>query len=946
MNTIISNPWLRPLAISLLAFSFLLISGCSGCLDSEKTIAQKKAEEKKKAEKKPKEPFETNIPVLLPAQFPIPLDKLKEQRKQEKQQTDDPLAQLLGNMNGSGTRFNRIKSGHWYTANFQAVSNNSNFGGNLEASNVESLENPVGIPGTNYFLKTSRPASLPKGELKNLETGVYIPVRDRAKNATVKFSLSRSSSGITPVTQNQGIKLMGGFQYHIVLLSKRPDSFSFLNRSDNIRLNGQKQDGSNLEPFYFLVPTVNGYPSPLPKHSLNWTTIAYLIWDDLDPNEMAQEHQEALLDWLHFGGQLILSGPDCLAELQTSFLADYLPATFEGTKNITNDDIAELNQNWSLPPKANKGNPRNLVISNKSPLLGVTLTPNPNANFITGTGKIAIERQVGRGRIAITSFSLNDQLIRSWGSFSSFFNGALMRLPSRRFAENSESTTVFNWVDYGTTAYDPMIRSTLRYLSRDLSATGTQSLPFSTLDELRINNSPILNNSPIPGPNFGIRPADTTDQLAVRKIDENWHFGGYQDAEYSGVAGWNDYGAISSAARETLKQTAGISPPSSGFVLKMLTVYLFILVPVNWLLFRIIGKVEYAWAAVPVIALVAAFTVVKLASLDIGFARSNTQISLLEVHADYPRAHMAEYSALYTSLSTRYTAELDNRSAQSLPFSISDREDQKSQSAETLSQVTLRRTVEDELQGFQIQSNSTGLLHTEAMINLGGVISFSNDLETGKTILSNSTLMTIEDAAVIGRDRNGQLQFSRFETIESGEEVTLKFQPCLTLDSIWQPTSEISTLRATAESIWESNLNEKERADINEVCEFPQIQDIKGTMRRLLLAKNEGRDESNCTKIEFIAEYAKINSTGSTKVSLDLVRQSILRNLALDNDEYRLIGISQDHPGNTVFSPAATQTIKRSLVVAHLQRGELPVAKRDVNSIKDLKNISNLDLID
>ena len=145
---------------------------------------------------------------------------------------------------------------------------------------------------------------------------------------------------------------MGGFQYHIVLLSSRPDSFSFINRSDNIRLIGQKQDGSSLDSFYFVVPTVNGYPSPLPKHSLNWTTIAYLIWDDLDPNEMALEHQEALLDWIHFGGQLILSGPDCLAKLQTSFLADYLPATFEGTQNITNADIAKLNQNWSLPPKA------------------------------------------------------------------------------------------------------------------------------------------------------------------------------------------------------------------------------------------------------------------------------------------------------------------------------------------------------------------------------------------------------------------------------------------------------------------------------------------------------------------------------------------------------------------------------------------------------------------
>ncbi|MCP4096230.1 MAG: hypothetical protein GY748_08310 [Planctomycetaceae bacterium] len=940
MNTIISNPWLRPFAISLLAFSFLLISGCSGCLDSEKTIAQKKAEEKKK---KPKDPFETNTPVLLPGQFPIPLDKLKEQRKQEKKEQEDPLAQMLSNMNESGTRFNRIKSGHWYTTNFQAVANNSNFGGDLEASGLGPRNKPASIPGTNYFLTTSRPASLPKGELKNLETSVYIPIRNGATTATVNFSLKRPSSGITPVTQNQPIKLMGGFQYHIVVLSSRPDSFSFINRSDSIRLSGQQQDGSNLEPFYYVVPSVNGYPSPLPKHSLNWTTIAYLIWDDLDPNEMAQEHQEALLDWLHFGGQLILSGPDCLAKLQTSFLADYLPATFDSTKNITNADISELNQNWSLPPKANKGNPRNLVISNKSPLLGVTLTPHPDANFITGAGKIAIERRVGRGRIAITSFSLNDQLIRSWGSFSSFLNGALLRMPARRFAQNDASTVVFNWIDYGSTFYDPLIRSTLRYLSRDLSATGTQSVPYSTLDEFSTTKSDI------PGPTFEIRPMDTTNELAIRKSDEPLYFGGYQDTEYSGVAGWSDYGAISSAARETLKQTAGISPPSSGFVLKMLAIYLFILVPLNWLFFRMIRKVEYAWIAVPIIALVAAFTVVKLASLDIGFARSNTQISLLEVHADYPRAHMAEYSALYTSLSTRYTAELDNRSAQSLPFSISDLKNQKFQPAETQNEVTLRRTVEDELKGFQIQSNSTGLLHTEAMVNLGGVISFSNNPETEQPTLSNSTLMTIENAAVIGRDKNGKLQFAPFDSIGTGEEVTLKFQPCETVDSIWQPDSDFTSLLATAESIWETNLNEINQADIDTISKFPEIKKIKGTIRRLLVAKggsSVGSDEIKYTKDDFMTEYAKINSTGSSKLTLDLMRQTILRNLAIDNNEYRLIGISKSHPGNTVFSPAATQTVKRSLVVAHLQRGELPIAKRDLNSVNDFKITSNLDQVD
>ena len=76
------------------------------------------------------------------------------------------------------------------------------------------------------------------------------------------------------------------------------------------------------------------------------------------------------------------------------------------------------------------------------------------------------------------------------------------------------------------------------------------------------------------------------------------------------------------------------------------------------------------------------------------------------------------------------------------------------------------------------------------------------------------------------------------------------------------------------------------------------------------------------------------------------MRQTILRNLAIDNNEYRLIGISKGHPGNTVFSPAATQTVKRSLVVAHLQRGELPIAKRDLNSINDFKITSNLDQVE
>ena len=103
-----------------------------------------------------------------------------------------------------------------------------------------------------------------------------------------------------------------------------------------------------------------------------------------------------------------------------------------------------------------------------------------------------------------------------------------------------------------------------------------------------------------------------------------------------------------------MNTAAGIDPPSPGFVLKLLTVYVLVLVPLNWVLFRLIGKVEWAWIAAPIIAVGGAFAVVKMATLDIGFVRSQTQLALLELHGDYPRGHLTEYSAMYTSLSTRY----------------------------------------------------------------------------------------------------------------------------------------------------------------------------------------------------------------------------------------------------------------------------------------------------
>ena len=69
----------------------------------------------------------------------------------------------------------------------------------------------------------------------------------------------------------------------------------------------------------------------------------------------------------------------------------------------------------------------------------------------------------------------------------------------------------------------------------------------------------------------------------------------------------------------------------------MVGTHLLVIVPVNWLVFRLLGRVEWAWAAVPALAIGWGLVVIWMAQLDIGFARSETEVAVLEMHQGFPR---------------------------------------------------------------------------------------------------------------------------------------------------------------------------------------------------------------------------------------------------------------------------------------------------------------------
>ncbi len=950
IKTILDNPLLRYLCVTILCFSLLMVTGCSGCTNKDDDKTAKKEDDKKKKKKKPD--FESRRAVILPGYFPKP--KTEKEIAEEKA---NPAVAAFNNLNRPAVTKNRTKLGHWVTTNFQAVANNFNAEGQLTTYSQTGTNTPVRIPSTDYYISSTRPVSLPKGEWKNFETTVFLPTRTiRTRSASINYQVSRSASGLPQIQSFDGAPLMKPHQFHFLILSTRPDDYRYLEFADSIRLS-DRRNGSRIDPFYLIVPSMPGDPLPLPRHALNWTTIAYLVWDDYDPDQLEPEHQQAILDWLHFGGQLIVSGPDSLDKLQNSFLAQYLPAHFEKSRNLTNADVKELNDNWTVKLKRNPAEQRQLQISEKVPLLGVDFKPHDDAEFIDGTGGIAIERKLGRGRIVITAFSLGAPAIRKWKSFPSFFNGALLRKPARNFGKvrGNESAVVFEWVDDPTSMFDPLLGSTLRFLSRDLSRDGTSTNVSLNSGISADDDMPLEPENPAM---YGITYVDDNPHMKInrsknsgtnRNLDNHRYYGGYQDAPQSGTSGWNDRSGISHAARETLKLAAGIKPPSSGFVLKMLAAYLLVLVPLNWVIFRLIGRVEYAWIAAPLIAIAGAFLVIRFASLDIGFVSSNTQVGVLEIQSDYSRAHLAEYSALYTSLSTPYSAELDNLTAQSLPFAIDDNPagfDPK----DSLSQVQLKRTTKNRLEGFQIQSNTTGLVHTEYLLDLTGVVSFvpPKPAEPDTGLVGNATNIGVTNAGVIGRDLKGNYRVAWIGDLPAGDEFDLSFTNT-TLEELKNPWLKLpifgSTKRA-ASAIWKNNIPEAKSATLEQISIFPELESRWPEYQQMFLRDGAGEFdefETTYTQGTFEAVYQSVNS--SADISLGRMFDAVMDNLTLAPGEYRLVGSSDQRLGRTRFEPDSTQVQQQTLVVVHLQHPELPVAKPDVNSLVEFKQArSNLSI--
>jgi hypothetical protein len=757
----------------------IVVNGCSCSEDPQLTpqemAAKKKKEEEEATKKKAKKPFDQPELFLLPQysnEKPKPTEKDKQATPlTPKDQSPLAITPLAGGQPQEEFEFDYVKPRHWQLARERRKANDEDIpGGELVGTLIDTSSNPTRLENVPYEFQVSRRVSLAKGQAKYPEYQIYTtPERSLLWNSQLRDGRSGSEyqQMSFPLTR------LETQSYLLVILS--PDATRFKNwrKLDTLRAPGP---GGFENDYRIVIPALQKSEIPLPYQLLNWTTTAVVVWDNLDPSLFNEEQKTALIDWLYWGGVLVINGPTSMDKIKGSFLDtaeknQYLPSDSFTSSEITPEQIDEVNSYWSIrSSNANGPAPGTVKLKMTRPWSGLTFKPNKDTVSIPNTGNLVLARNIGRGRVVVTAFNLKQKEFTDWPGIDSFVNAALLGRGPRVFANyNSFSQDL---TSAGYTArnvarsnvvprdeYDAYANTRLRILTRDWHDEGlpTGSLAADLRSGLSKNASAntdqIVDGQP-PGSFQMRRDPFAGNPQTIDGFDANYT----QDVaslDQRTAAGWSDDNPLAGAARTALGEASGIKIPEVGFVAMMLAVYLGVLVVANYGVFRALGRVEWAWAAAPVIAIAGSLAVIKLAQLDIGFARSQTEVAVLECYPNHPRAHLTRYTGLYSSLSSTYELSYSTSAAAAIPFP--SQHDGKNKTL--IGRVALSQDdQETKLAGFQVMSNSSSMIHSEQMLELGGPITYKPIGQSGAGI-GNRTKFDLEDAVLFRKNGNGTLQW-------------------------------------------------------------------------------------------------------------------------------------------------------------------------------------------
>ena len=389
-----------------------------------------------------------------------------------------------------------VKPNHWITLSAELRSNYDDYLGWLQTA-------PVPLLGMPHEVIHRRDARLLKTQRARLSLQMMLPRVPREMGV----ELLRPESIRADELWQASLRVMEPHQMLIMVLTKESNDpyarwtkFQAFNPTTTDRgdvLEAEKQR------YYRLVLPLEPEKPLLSPHPLTWTTISHVLWDGMPPDRLSVAQQQAMIDWIHWGGQLILMGGGPGFELlRDSFLNPYLPAEPSGDNVLLKKaDLDPLSDTY--PPPVIRGADDGEARSRRSRYetlkkryhAKVPIEPAPNRPlFVTGLRPIrpgassiplgegsphllAIEERIGRGRVLMLSVNPNDPALANWPGLDTLVRRVVLRRPE----EPQVSRAGYGPQGFILPQYLPLqgpALSWFRYLSRDLDSAVTRPAPY------------------------------------------------------------------------------------------------------------------------------------------------------------------------------------------------------------------------------------------------------------------------------------------------------------------------------------------------------------------------------------------------------------------------------------------------------------------------------------
>lgn len=628
-----------------------------------------------------------------------------------------------------------VKANHWSTLSLEARSNDDDYIGLVQTEPIALL----GMPREMIFRRDAR---LVKARRARISLQLMLPRIPKE----VSLELVRPGAIRADEVWQASLKVLEPHQMLILVLTKGAnDPYAPWGRLQALQPSAFDQgDPITMDRlrYYRLVLPLEPEKPPLSPHPLTWAAISHVLWDGPAPEVLGSAQQQAMLDWLHWGGQLILIGgaAPSFSILRDSFLAPYLPADPTG-EDVLLDRGALMPLAQAYPPPAppleademraptssiegfelfgrRYRAPEPIRPASNRPVFLAGLEPRPGASRIplgeSSDHTLGVEWRVGRGRVLMLALNPTDPALAAWPGLDTLVRRVILRRPE----------------DYRRTPPRPPVFAPLsgpdltwvRLLSRDLGATADRPEPYVAPRRHAGDGGTIA----LPGPRFG--PGRWRPRTP----------GG------APVAEWLDSSALPRLGRDLLEEASGITIPSSSFVLKVILAYLLALVPLNWLICRFVfGRREWAWLVAPALALGFAVGVERAAAYDMGYDIACDEIDLVEAFGGYPRAHVSRFASLYSTGRIRFSISYPNDpTALALPLDTG-----RALRGEDVATSAWQSYPVPALDQFEVQPRSLSMFRAEQMISLSGPVSLATD--DGPPRIINQTELELRDAVVI-----------------------------------------------------------------------------------------------------------------------------------------------------------------------------------------------------